>query len=54
MCGAIGRKEHAQFPGTGSIRREALNSRTKFCCQNVRVDEGLVRTPDERMAQVQS
>ena len=54
MCGAIGRKEHAQFPNGIDPTGTTQLAHKRFCCQNVRVDEGLVRTPDKRMAQVQS
>ena len=47
-------KEHAQFPnGMGQTGTTQL-AHKRFCCQNMRVDEGLVRTPDKRMAQVRS
>ena len=54
MCGAIGRKEHAQFPNGIDPTGTAQFADKRFCCQNVWVDEGLVGTSDERMAQVKS
>ena len=54
MCGTIGRKEHTQFPNGIDPTGTTQLAHKRFCCQNVRVDEGLVRTPDKRMAQVQS
>ena len=54
MCGAIGRKEHAQFPNGIDPTGTAQFADKRFCCQNVWVDEGLVGTSDERMAQMKS